>query len=582
MKSASPLLSLLLPGFLLPMLLGATISGAAERIDGERVTYFATEEGAPAEIRIHQSTEAEAAEIVVKVFVFDPDGLPVRVFESGLAPLHEETEGRQEFRGRGTFDGAPVFWAVELSEDGSVLDWRAPVSVELRDGRSVELSGEEEITYRETPDAKRLEQARAAFARQDTELNRLYGELKAQLETSDFDALRDSQRQWIAYRDRWTADGDNSALEGPGSIAHTWRQASRTRDRIAYLRAFGRTAGASGPEGDAAEASGAYSDGKGNRLSLRFLQGRGPAWFSLRIDRATHEPAASDPYLALWGLAKVGPPGTWIGHPSDCSAYRVPLDSNQPPEELDLEPRDHGVLAVRWWENVTSGTVDGDGPGYEARFLRVADLTAATEPMGSFLATLPADAFGELTDPPGPEQREELAATGQTRLGDTPSDDSPDRWHGCRIETTGPDYLRLTVPFGRWTLCRFPRPDGTALLVVQTRQQQNEVCRFWECDAEGKTFTEVEADHFLPELTPRDFYSTDADAEAALARHGHPMDQAAWQISEPGTGGFGIPPWIELHYPATRPAEGEAQPTRHVVLPWTGTGFGFEIEGGLP
>jgi len=561
---------------LLSTILVGTASPAAEFLDGERVTFFATAGETPAEIRIHQSTEDEAEGIVVKVFVFDTDGLPIRVFESGLTPVHQEKNDRQEFRGRGSFDGQPIFWSVELSGDGTDLIWRAPESVELRDGRTVELAGQKKGPLHDLADEKRLEQARAAFARQDAELNRIYTKLKAQLQATVFESLRDGQRRWLKYRDRWTADGDNSALEGPGSIAHTWRQATRTRERITYLQALG-----SSESGNDSGISGAYSDGNGSHIYLRVPEANGPAFFSLSLDRAPREPAASDPYMAVWGLATAEPNGRrWTGQGADCSAYRTLVDSNQPPEELTLKRGNDGLFTIYWsGEAPPNGAADVPRK-YEANYLRVADLSPATEPMRNFLVTLPAAAFEDLADPPGAGQLKKLATTSQTGAADR----LPEQRHSNQLDVTGPDYLRLIVPYGHWTLCRFPRPDGTALFVVQTRQSQNESVRFWECDKQALSFTEVAADSVLPELSAGDFYADRSDAEAALARHGHPLDHAAWQISEPGTGGYGSPPWIELRYPANRTGveNDEARPNYYIELFWSGGGFGFERLSGTP
>ncbi|WP_010289944.1 lysozyme inhibitor LprI family protein [Kurthia massiliensis] len=76
---------------------------------------------------------------------------------------------------------------------------------------------------------------KASHAQWDKLLNDIYGTLKARLSASDFNALRNVQRQWIKDRDNNVSDAYNYPGDYAPEIAAASTEASYTRDRCYEL-----------------------------------------------------------------------------------------------------------------------------------------------------------------------------------------------------------------------------------------------------------------------------------------------------------------------------------------------------------
>lgn len=120
--------------------------------------------------------------------------------------------------GRSAADGRPVEWGAESGMDSTRITRVKPPSATLRNGMTLEPSGNHE----ETPDEQRLERAKARFREEDDELNRVYKELKRSLPEDVFEELEANRRAWLKYRDYITHGADESESAEPGTVVHTW------------------------------------------------------------------------------------------------------------------------------------------------------------------------------------------------------------------------------------------------------------------------------------------------------------------------------------------------------------------------
>jgi uncharacterized protein YecT (DUF1311 family) len=105
---------------------------------------------------------------------------------------------------------------------------------------------------------KAVSAARAAYARADQELNKVYGGMRGGLSKEAMDGLRDEQRKWIEYRDylaeRQAALAGGSAGGDARDTADFWViRRGITETRVRHLRALlgkGVPPGISGSYGD--------------------------------------------------------------------------------------------------------------------------------------------------------------------------------------------------------------------------------------------------------------------------------------------------------------------------------------------
>ncbi|MDF1824159.1 MAG: hypothetical protein P1U68_05935 [Verrucomicrobiales bacterium] len=532
------------------------IAPAAEIRDGERTTVYTIDSPCPAEIRVQKSIEDDRNEANIEVYLFNSDGLPERIFASGLTPPVSLKAGVHEYRGRSTLDGAPIFWACSLKQRNHELRWIAPESVDLRDGRTLEFYGKQKGLYREASDKTRLERALHAFGEHDRQLNREYTDLIAVTPAADLELIRSSQREWLTFRDSWIADGDNADHVGPGTISHTWMQAGRTLERRAYLNALNRevtSPPASGP--------GQYTDGSGKRLIWRPLSNSGNVAYFLDL-RETAPPGPD--HEALWGVASPSGPKGWI---SVDGLHRVFSSSgNPPPAEVRFQLTGNGRISV----NPVSGEQrDEPGNPIESAFLRVDDLTPSTEPMRQILVALPDRALDDLTDPLTAVAREELVATGKTLI----PGGGPERHRLNRIESESIHHLDVKVPFGGFTLARYPRPDGSGLVILLVRREQEQEIRLWEWKTGAEEMIPVERVDYFPEILLNDFYDEEEVKEAATEAQGFPLEKGIWN-----TLSFSAlePPALELIAPVPPSGGKEIEPIYRIEFPWNNVGFGLE------
>ena len=535
----------------------ALAASSAEVRDGERTTFYFIDEPCPAEIRIHENVEGEGHEVNIEVYRFDEAGLPEAIFDSGLTPPVSQKAGTREYRGRSTLDGAPVSWAISLDSDNHLLRWIAPESVDLRDGETLEFYGSQQGVYREVSNKTRLAHARRVFDQQDKQLTEVYSELKSMSSPQTFQSIRDSQREWLRYRDFWIADGDNADLVGPGSVSHTWLQAKRTLQRVAYLEAWKQLIS---NEADF-DAPGQYADGMGQSLLWRPLPNTEAVSYFLDLrGSAENNP---DP-LVLWGVASPAGPGEWTSTEGMTGIYS-PIGA-APPESVRFRIADNGRITVSL---VPNDQKEEPAPRLETGFLRVQDLTPSTEPMRYILAALPDRAFEALTDPLPTIAREKLAATGQTL---NPGN-GPERHRLNRIEQEDVHYLSTRVPFGELELARYPRPDGSAVIVIIVSRNREQNVSVWEWETGAMNLMPVELMDYFPEVLVTDFYEDGPNDDTTRSAHAFSLKQGVWTLQRTSEL---APPTLELSYFASQAEREESEPAYQVHFPWNNVGFGFE------
>lgn len=128
-------------------------------------------------------------------------------------------------------------------------------------GGVLDLSGD----YRKLTNAEALNRARRRFADADAALNADYQALRATLSAQQQNELRDSQRDWIEFRDSraaWETRGAKIAKE----FRDYWEELlSQTTTRLGYLKVY---TGRAVPPG----LSGEYGDFSGGSLSLELAK----------------------------------------------------------------------------------------------------------------------------------------------------------------------------------------------------------------------------------------------------------------------------------------------------------------------
>lgn len=290
--------------------------------------------------------------------------------------------------------------------------------------------------------------AASAFAQADAALNVAWQRLRERVPPDTFATLRDNQRAWLRYRDRFVADGDDSASHGPGSEPFLLQQTARTVARTAFLDALARTdAGGDG--------SGRYSDGIERELRLRVVEGpRSRALFVLA--GPAHDPrgVAGFDRVLLAGSA-TAPDGSqaWTG---DGDAMRA-TPATAAVSEVLIEITPDGREALT---SSASHTASFDG-----HLFRVGALRPADEPMAELLRRVPVQLFDDTTEGLSEQDRAALLRTGRAA--------------GFALAVPMFDSLQVRYDDGRITLQRFGMDDGDALLAAITRNGRATSIAFW-------------------------------------------------------------------------------------------------------
>lgn len=477
--------------------------------------YYGAADNGPL-IRIE---EDEGRALYLQVSFLDDHGRSRQL----LRPLRLEPAAGDDkaYEEAGPARGSGVKVRVRFEKDDTALLWLQPPQLKAVDGASVAIAGR----HLRLNEASRRAGAERHFALADKGLNGVYQRLRREMTPGDFAELRTNQLQWLKYRDRFIADGDDSEINGPGSIHFRQAQTARTLERTDFLLALERT-----PK-DNPLLAGRYSDGIDWELRLgedprieehlfftlqySLSQRRGPEW---PLPAVVSGRGSRNEDGRSWAL----------------SGKAVNEISSDAVEALSLTP-----AADRQSLKISGSTPQP----FSVRLRRVSDLSPAEEPMRAVLMRLPADVFDETTEGLSEAGKKELALSGAS---------GP-----FRLEEPATDFLRILYREGQVELRRFQRTDGGAVIAVATANLRARGFGLWRISAADKTPQSWPLDQALPPLGASDFHQDPADAAAASR----------------GLPEFSLRPNLaEIHADWTKLKDGP-DPDIDIDLVWNGVGF---------
>lgn len=439
-----------------------------------------------------------------------------------VQPLQLHAQADDVLVGEGLARGKAIQIRVSLAE-GDELHWLAPQSLAQSEGGPVAIAGR----YVRVDSTKRKHAAQAAFDRSDRNLNQVYGQLRERMDGEDFAELRANQRRWLKFRDWFIADGDDAAINGPGSVNHLRLKTARTLDRVAFLQGLGM------PRKQAV-LSGRYSDGMDREIRLRAIPTVDRHLFFSLISTAPvlHDPQYQDGPISVSGRAS---PDT------DANAWTVRGDgvSENPLVGADSELLIEPSLD---FESVLLSAADESL--FTDRLYFVADLQPATEPMRELVLRLPATIFDNTTEGLSERDKTPLLLTGYYE---------PFRW-----SESGLDHAEVNYGEGQVDIYRFPEADGGALVAVSTRNVRARSFELWRVDAGGADPTKAPLSQYLPEFESSDFYES-ATSESAAA------DGLVGIELRPDSGEIHVRWEVSMDAP---------EPDFEIDLYWDGHGFG--------
>jgi len=477
--------------------------------------YYGAADNGPL-IRIE---EDEGRALYLQVSLVDDHGRSRQL----LRPLRLEPAAGDDkaYEEAGPVRGTAVKVRVLFEKDDTALLWRQPSQLKAVDGASVEIAGR----HLRLNEASRRAAAERHFALADKDLNNVYLRLRRAMPSEDFAELRLNQRKWLKYRDRFIADGDDSEINGPGSIPFRQAQTARTLERTDFLLALERT-----PKDDPPLA-GRYSDGIDWELRLGEIPQVGDhllfvLQYSLSQRRGLEWPLP----VIVSGCGSRNEDGrSWALDGKEVNEISSDIE-----EALSLTPA----------ADLRSLMMSGSNlPSFGIRLRRVADVGPADEPMRAVLMRLPAAVFDETTEGLSEAGKTELALTGAS---------GP-----FRLEEPATDFLRILYRDGQVDFCRFQGADGGAVIAVATANLRARGFGLWRISAADKTPQSWPLDQALPPMGASDFYQ-DPDDAAAASR---------------GLPEFSLRPKLaEIHAAWTRLKDGP-EVDFDIDLVWDGAGF---------
>jgi uncharacterized protein YecT (DUF1311 family) len=375
--------------------------------------------------------------------------------------------------------GTSVKVRVLFDKDGTALQWLQPAELNLADGVSIQIAGRHALLS----ESNRKAAAERHFALADKGLNDLYNRLRREMTPGNFAELRTNQLQWLKYRDRFIADGDDSEINGPGSIPFRQAQTARTLERTAFLGALGR------PSAAAVGLGGRYSDGIDWEIRLvEDPQIEERVFFTLQYSLSQRRGPEWPLPVVVSGC------GSWkaAGRSWTLTGQTVTGGSAETENEIRLTP-----AADRRSLEISGSTLRP----FSVRLRRVADLSPAEEPMRAVLMRLPAAIFDETTEGLSEPDKKQLLLTGAS---------GP-----FQLEEPATDFVRVRYRDGQVDLRRFPEADGGAVIAVATANLRARSFGLWRISAADQMSQSWPLNQALPPLGASDFYQEPDDAAAA-------------------------------------------------------------------
>jgi|GEM_PF-4434760 len=439
------------------------------------IRYFQSTEQPMLELMLEEEPEGSACRI--QIYRYLEDGSR----ESLMLPLPLKSESAvsekaELWSGETLCQGKPVLVELKIQAQRTQMEWLSPDVLSMTP-QPLRIAG----TYGIVSGERRLERAKAAFAKADARLNAVYAALKNQLSPDRLEEVKIEQRRWLKYRDHVLIDGDNGWLIGPSSTSHYQQQTERTLARIAYLKALA-DAPARVADGDG---SGYYVDGFNRTLSFQQIYEQkvnptGLYFFSFSSPSLEWQETEFNGPVSLAGVCNASGKKVW-GTGESYLMYAAGEPKLEAPEEIELRNR-HGVLYVNQ---------SGDGT-FIGNYVRIRNLAPADIPILHVLYHFPMELFDHTTEGIAADDMEHLPVDGSADL--------------YKIQKVTPNYLKVGYTGGTVELRRYPMTaNGGALIAALTTNGRSRTLEFWQLKALHSPPSRMESQQLLPEFSWKDF-----------------------------------------------------------------------------